>query len=167
MKNFDKFHNYGYKGLYKGETANDIAKRKELEDTIIILENRLKKLEENSWKGSKEDFLRYYNNAKQYKRSGVYIHKNLSNGKCYVGQSHNIFQRVKDELDGVATNKGCKALYQDYQNGYKFEITLIFKKKGYPNLHKMERAFINLHNAKTDGYNETYGNTETGETVYE
>lgn len=126
-----------------------------------------KKLEENSWKGSKEDFLRYYNNAKQYKRSGVYIHKNLSNGKCYVGQSHNIFQRVKDELDGVATNKGCKALYQDYQNGYKFEITLIFKKKGYPNLHKMERAFINLHNAKTDGYNETYGNTEIGETVYE
>lgn len=48
VKNFDKFHNYGYKGLYNGETANDIAKRKELEDTIIILENRLKKLEENS-----------------------------------------------------------------------------------------------------------------------
>ena len=48
VKNFDKFHNYGYKGLYNGETANDIAKRKELEDTIIILENRLKELEENS-----------------------------------------------------------------------------------------------------------------------
>ena len=28
VKNFDKFHNYGYKGLYNGETANDIAKRK-------------------------------------------------------------------------------------------------------------------------------------------
>ena len=26
VKNFDKFHNYGYKGLYNGETANDIAK---------------------------------------------------------------------------------------------------------------------------------------------
>ena len=26
--NFDKFHNVGYKGLYNGETANDIAKRK-------------------------------------------------------------------------------------------------------------------------------------------
>lgn len=48
VKNFDKFHNYGYKGLYNGETANDIAKRKELEDTIITLENRLKELEENS-----------------------------------------------------------------------------------------------------------------------
>ena len=30
VKNFDKFHNYGYKGLYNGEPANDIAKRKGL-----------------------------------------------------------------------------------------------------------------------------------------
>ncbi len=30
VKNFDKFHNYGYKGLYNGETADDIAKRKNL-----------------------------------------------------------------------------------------------------------------------------------------
>ena len=28
VKNFDKFHNAGYKGLYNGETASDIAKRK-------------------------------------------------------------------------------------------------------------------------------------------
>lgn len=27
VKNFDKFHNSGYRGLYNGETANDIAKR--------------------------------------------------------------------------------------------------------------------------------------------
>ena len=28
VKNFDKFHNAGYKELYNDETANDIAKRK-------------------------------------------------------------------------------------------------------------------------------------------
>lgn len=28
VKNFDKFHNAGYKGLYNGETADDIAQRK-------------------------------------------------------------------------------------------------------------------------------------------
>ena len=28
VKNFDKFHNAGYKGLYNGETTNDIFKRK-------------------------------------------------------------------------------------------------------------------------------------------
>jgi len=30
VKNFDKFHNFGYKGLYDGETADDIAKRKKI-----------------------------------------------------------------------------------------------------------------------------------------
>ena len=30
VKNFDKFHNAGYRGLYNGETADDIAKRKKI-----------------------------------------------------------------------------------------------------------------------------------------
>ena len=39
VKNFDKFHNAGYKGLYIGETANDIAKRKGLRYREDILDN--------------------------------------------------------------------------------------------------------------------------------
>ena len=39
VKNFDKFHNAGYKGLYNGETANDIAKRKKLRYREDILDN--------------------------------------------------------------------------------------------------------------------------------
>lgn len=39
VKNFDKFHNAGYKGLYRGETANDIAKRKGLRYRENILDN--------------------------------------------------------------------------------------------------------------------------------
>ena len=39
VKNFDKFHNAGYKGLYNGETANDIAKRKKLNYREDILDN--------------------------------------------------------------------------------------------------------------------------------
>ena len=39
VKNFDKFHNYGYKGLYNGETADDIAKRKRLRYREDILDN--------------------------------------------------------------------------------------------------------------------------------
>ena len=39
VKNFDKFHNYGYRGLYNGETANDIAKRKGLRYREDILDN--------------------------------------------------------------------------------------------------------------------------------
>ena len=39
VKNFDKFHNAGFKGLYNGETANDIAKRKGLRCREDILDN--------------------------------------------------------------------------------------------------------------------------------
>ncbi|MBR1377454.1 MAG: DNA damage-inducible protein D [Bacilli bacterium] len=37
--NLDKFHNAGYKGLYNGETADDIAKRKRLRYREDILDN--------------------------------------------------------------------------------------------------------------------------------
>ena len=39
VRNFDKFHNSGYKGLYGGETADDIAKRKGLRYREDILDN--------------------------------------------------------------------------------------------------------------------------------
>ena len=39
VKNFNQFHNAGYKGLYHGETADDIAKRKNLRYREDILDN--------------------------------------------------------------------------------------------------------------------------------
>ena len=39
VKNFDKFHNAGYRGLYNGEAADDIAKRKGLRYREDILDN--------------------------------------------------------------------------------------------------------------------------------
>ena len=39
VKNFDKFHNSGYKGLYNGENADDSAKRKGLRYREDILDN--------------------------------------------------------------------------------------------------------------------------------
>jgi len=39
VKNFDKFTNAGYRGLYGGETADDIAKRKRLRYREDILDN--------------------------------------------------------------------------------------------------------------------------------
>ena len=39
VKKFDKFHNSGYRGLYNGETADDIAKRKGLRYREDILDN--------------------------------------------------------------------------------------------------------------------------------
>lgn len=39
VRNLSKFHNSGYKGLYNGETANDIAKIKGLRYIEDILDN--------------------------------------------------------------------------------------------------------------------------------
>ena len=39
VRNFDKFHNAGYKGLYNGETADDIARRKGLRYREDVLDN--------------------------------------------------------------------------------------------------------------------------------
>ena len=39
VKNFDRFTNAGYRGLYNGETADDIAKRKKLRYREDILDN--------------------------------------------------------------------------------------------------------------------------------
>ncbi len=39
VQNYDKFTNAGYKGLYNGETANDIAKRKKLRYREDILDH--------------------------------------------------------------------------------------------------------------------------------
>lgn len=44
VKNFGKFNNYGYQGLYNGENAKDISKRKNLDDKEDILD----------WMGSTE-----------------------------------------------------------------------------------------------------------------
>ena len=38
VKNYGKFNNYGYRGLYNGETAKDIAKRKGILDKEDILD---------------------------------------------------------------------------------------------------------------------------------
>ncbi len=42
VRNYDKFTNAGYKGLYNGETADDIAKRKGLRYREDILDNMRK-----------------------------------------------------------------------------------------------------------------------------
>jgi len=44
VSNFGKFNNYGYQGLYNGETEEDIAKRKEINENEDILD----------WMGSTE-----------------------------------------------------------------------------------------------------------------
>ena len=76
VKNFAKFHNAGYRGLYNGESADDIAKRKDLRYREDILDNMCsdelianlfrisqtnQKLKNDSIKGENEANMTHYN----------------------------------------------------------------------------------------------------------
>lgn len=83
VKNFDKFHNAGYKGLYNGETADDIAKRKKLRYREDILDNMgSEELIANLFRISqteaklKRDFIQGENNAnKVHNQIGTKVRK--------------------------------------------------------------------------------------------
>ena len=79
VKNFDKFHNSGYKGLYNGETADDIAKRKGLRYREDILDNM----------GSEElaaNLFRITQTESRLKRDKIDTEKNACNTHNKIGK---------------------------------------------------------------------------------
>ena len=78
VKNFDRFHNSGYKGLYNGETADDIAKRKGLRYREEILDNM----------GSDElaaNLFRISQTEQKLKRDEIHTEKSANEAHCEVG----------------------------------------------------------------------------------
>ena len=70
VKNFDKFHNAGYRGLYNGETVDDISKRKKLRYREDILNGGTMPEELPTPKRSLKDLER---DKKQLKSKRLYI----------------------------------------------------------------------------------------------
>ena len=90
VKNFDQFHNTRYKGLYNGETANDIAKRKNLRYREDILDNM----------GSEElaaNLFRITQTESKLKRD------NISNEKDATKTHYNIGKNIREV---IAKNDG-------------------------------------------------------------
>ena len=91
VKNFDKFHNSGYKGLYNGETANDIAKRKKLRYREDILDNM----------GSDEliaNLFRISQTEQKLKRDNISSEKDACNAHNIVGK---IVRNAIKEAGGI------------------------------------------------------------------
>ena len=80
VKNFDKFHNAGYKGLYNGETADDIAKRKGLRYREDILDNM----------GSDEliaNLFRISQTEQKLKKDNIQTEKEANKTHFYIGKN--------------------------------------------------------------------------------
>ena len=80
VKNFDRFHNSGYKGLYNGETADDIAKRKGLRYREDILDNM----------GSEElaaNLFRITQTESRLKKDNIYSEKEANKTHYNIGKN--------------------------------------------------------------------------------
>lgn len=103
----------------------------------IMSENRKNKESHLSW---------------QY--SGVYILHNETTDKYYVGQSVNMFRRLRDHFTGYGNHR----VYSTYQNGDKWFIkTVLLRETDFPSLNVLERSAIYYYNSCENGYNISLG----------
>lgn len=87
---------------------------------------------------------------------GVYIIKNKTKDKYYVGQSKDVFKRVfKDHWNkgGVKNIIFAKDWYDNDEFYWKY-----FKRETKDELDDLEREYIEIHNSFKNGYNGTGGN---------
>lgn len=97
VKNFDKFHNAGYKGLYNGKTADDIAKRKGLRYREDILDNM----------GSEElaaNLFRITQTESRLKKDNICSEKEANN------THYNIGKNIREVITKMA--ELCQKIYQ-------------------------------------------------------
>ena len=118
VKNFDRFHNAGYKGLYNGETADDIAKRKGLRYREDILDNM----------GSDEliaNLFRISQTEQKLKRDNIQGEKQAKETHFKVGKEvRNTIKRIGGTMpeDLPTPNKSLKELEKEKTRQEKIEM---------------------------------------------
>ena len=109
VKNFDKFHNAGYRGLYNGETADDIAKRKGLRYREDILDNM----------GSEElidNLFRITHTESKIRRENIYGESNANKVHYKMGKDiRNFIKKQNGTMpeDLPTPNKSLKELEKE------------------------------------------------------
>ena len=116
VKNFDKFHNSGYKGLYNGETAADIAKRKGLRYREDILDNMCsEELVDN--------LFRIVQTEKKLKNDNITSEQKANETHYEVGQK---VRKAIEDIGGAmpedlpTPDKSLKELEKETKNNEKF-----------------------------------------------
>jgi len=118
VKNFDQFHNAGYKGLYNGETADDIAKRKGLRYREDILDNM----------GTDElaaNFFRISQTEQKLKRDNIQGESKAKETHYEVGKEvRNTIKKLGGTMpeDLPTPNKSLKELEKENQKQSKIEM---------------------------------------------
>lgn len=102
--------------------------------------------------------------------SGVYLIRNLHNGKAYVGMASDAVRRIASHYYSLRKgNHDIRELQMDYDAGNEFEIKTLcfFDKKDHTRKTKaLETFFILQCDGVKNGYNTTY-NYPSAERAYE
>ena len=118
VKNFDRFHNAGYKGLYNGETAADIAKRKGLRYGEDILDNMCsEELEANLFRITQTEAKLKNDNIKGENKANK-VHYNIGKNIREVIEKNG--GTMPEEL--LAPEKSLKQIEKENKSGF-----IIFK----------------------------------------
>ena len=87
-------------------------------------------------------------------KSGIYMIKNTKNNKCYIGQSKNVYKRMKEHKQTMKYKRENKKFNKDLEKynikDFKFEILELCDIK---KLNKREEYYSNLYNSIANGYN--------------
>lgn len=101
---------------------------------------------------------RKYNNV-----AGIYMFRNKINDKKYIGQSVNLYKRLRDHLSRIKRGESNKVLYRAiYKYGLEnFEITILSTFRPHDqlrqNLNLAEKIYIQFFDTYKNGYNSTLG----------
>lgn len=99
------------------------------------------------------------------KSSGIYLIKNIQNGRCYIGQSQNIYRRIGAHKRLLRSNKHYNYALQKEWNKYgqdSFDFSVV-ELCDTSILDEREIYYIKTFNAYQDGYNyDEGGNTRRG-----
>lgn len=87
--------------------------------------------------------------------AGIYVLLNKTKGINYVGQSRDVYGRVKQHTTGYGNGN----VYADMKYGDIFAVKLLpLKNSGFNSLNELEKFAIDAFDAYKHGYNRTSGN---------
>ena len=75
---------------------------------------------------------------------GVYILRNATQNKCFVGKASKVFKKIERHFTGY----GNEEIYSEWRKGNKFYINIIrLENSGYDNINYLERDIKEKYNA--------------------
>ena len=91
----------------------------------------------------------------EYDGAGIYIIRNTTTGKVYVGSSRHILQRAKAHDQSFRSGTCNQKFIADIQKGHKFvcEVVEKYSKITRYELRDKEEYYVHKYNAYNEGYN--------------